>query len=59
MMSLIEKVWIYYRDNRLNMIHEGTNGIQSLDLLGRKVLAHKGRGLQLVVEGMRSLDNGR
>jgi butyryl-CoA dehydrogenase len=30
-----------YRDNRLNMIHEGTNGIQALDLLGRKVL---GRG---------------
>jgi len=27
----------YYRDNRLNQIHEGTNGIQALDLLGRKV----------------------
>lgn len=27
-----------YRDNRLNPIHEGTEGIQSLDLLGRKVL---------------------
>jgi alkylation response protein AidB-like acyl-CoA dehydrogenase len=26
-----------YRDNRLNMIHEGTNGIQALDLLGRKI----------------------
>ncbi|WP_266096670.1 acyl-CoA dehydrogenase family protein, partial [Acinetobacter baumannii] len=25
----------YYRDNRLNPIHEGTHGIQSLDLLGR------------------------
>ncbi len=32
-----------YRDNRLNMIHEGTNGIQALDLLGRKVLG-SGRG---------------
>jgi alkylation response protein AidB-like acyl-CoA dehydrogenase len=32
-----------YRDNRLNMIHEGTNGIQALDLLGRKVLG-KGAG---------------
>lgn len=32
-----------YRDNRLNMIHEGTNGIQALDLLGRKVLG-PGRG---------------
>ena len=26
-----------YRDNRLNSIHEGTHGIQGLDLLGRKV----------------------
>ncbi len=26
----------YYRDNRLNPIHEGTHGIQALDLLGRK-----------------------
>jgi alkylation response protein AidB-like acyl-CoA dehydrogenase len=32
----------YYRDNRLNMIHEGTNGIQALDLLGRKIKAMKG-----------------
>jgi butyryl-CoA dehydrogenase len=35
----------YWRDNRLNMIHEGTHGIQSLDLLGRKVVADRGRGL--------------
>jgi len=34
-----------YRDNRLNAIHEGTNGIQALDLLGRKVLADRGRVL--------------
>ncbi|ABL81364.1 MULTISPECIES: acyl-CoA dehydrogenase [unclassified Nocardioides] len=27
----------YWRDNRLNMIHEGTHGIQALDLLGRKI----------------------
>jgi alkylation response protein AidB-like acyl-CoA dehydrogenase len=37
----------YWRDNRLNMIHEGTHGIQSLDLLGRKVVADRGRGLAL------------
>jgi butyryl-CoA dehydrogenase len=37
----------YWRDNRLNMIHEGTHGIQSLDLLGRKVVAEQGRGLAL------------
>ncbi len=36
----------YYRDNRLNPIHEGTHGIQSLDLLGRKLMQNKGAGLQ-------------
>lgn len=30
-------VEMFYRDNRLNPIHEGTTGVQSLDLLGRKV----------------------
>ena len=35
-------------DNRLNMIHEGTHGIQAMDLLGRKVLMEGGRGLQLL-----------
>jgi len=38
----------YWRDNRLNMIHEGTHGIQATDLLGRKVLMENGRGLQLL-----------
>jgi len=38
-----------YRDNRLNPIHEGTNGIQALDLLGRKVTANAGAGLQLLL----------
>ncbi|WP_090046485.1 acyl-CoA dehydrogenase [Limnohabitans sp. 2KL-27] len=40
----------YWRDNRLNMIHEGTHGIQAMDLLGRKVLMENGRGLQLLGE---------
>ena len=35
----------YWRDNRLNMIHEGTHGIQALDLLGRKVRQNGGRAL--------------
>jgi alkylation response protein AidB-like acyl-CoA dehydrogenase len=35
----------HYRDNRLNSIHEGTHGIQSMDLLGRKVPAGGGAGL--------------
>ncbi|HEX6240473.1 MAG TPA: acyl-CoA dehydrogenase, partial [Polyangiales bacterium] len=38
----------YWRDNRLNMIHEGTHGIQAMDLLGRKVLLENGRGLMLL-----------
>ncbi|MCK9800491.1 acyl-CoA dehydrogenase [Pseudomonas sp. MAFF 302030] len=36
----------YYRDNRLNPIHEGTHGIQSLDLLGRKLAQNNGAGLK-------------
>ncbi|UXJ53195.1 acyl-CoA dehydrogenase [Pseudomonas citronellolis] len=36
----------YYRDNRLNPIHEGTHGIQSLDLLGRKLSQNGGAGLK-------------
>ncbi|MFF2629870.1 acyl-CoA dehydrogenase [Kitasatospora griseola] len=35
----------FYRDNRLNAIHEGTHGIQALDLLGRKVVLDGGAGL--------------
>lgn len=38
-----------YRDNRLNHIHEGTFGIQGLDLLGRKVRLQDGRALQLLL----------
>jgi alkylation response protein AidB-like acyl-CoA dehydrogenase len=43
-----------YRDNRLNPIHEGTTGIQGLDLLGRKILRADGQGL--VVLERRLLD---
>ncbi|HSM22748.1 MAG TPA: acyl-CoA dehydrogenase, partial [Rubrivivax sp.] len=38
----------YWRDNRLNMIHEGTHDIQALDLLGRKVVMDGGAGLKLL-----------
>ena len=38
----------YWRDNRLNMIHEGTHGIQAMDLLGRKVLLQDGLGLHML-----------
>jgi alkylation response protein AidB-like acyl-CoA dehydrogenase len=36
----------YVRDARINMIYEGTNTVQSLDLLGRKVLADNGAKLR-------------
>ena len=36
----------YVRDNRINMIYEGTNTVQSLDLLGRKVLGNNGATLK-------------
>ncbi|RCX10893.1 acyl-CoA dehydrogenase C-terminal domain-containing protein [Extensimonas vulgaris] len=36
----------FVRDARINMIYEGTNGIQALDLLGRKVLANQGATLR-------------
>ena len=39
----------YYRDNRLNPIHEGTEGIQSLDLLGRKLAQNGGAGLKHLI----------
>jgi butyryl-CoA dehydrogenase len=38
----------HWRDNRLNMIHEGTHGIQALDLLGRKVVMREGAGFRLI-----------
>jgi len=44
----------YWRDNRLNMIHEGTHGIQALDLLGRKVLMEEGKGLELLAARMQA-----
>ncbi|MDX1635883.1 MAG: acyl-CoA dehydrogenase, partial [Marinobacter sp.] len=45
----VEQCW---RDNRLNPIHEGTNGIQALDLLGRKVWQDQSHGLQLLMQAM-------
>ena len=44
----------WLRDQKLNTLHEGTSGIQSLDLLGRKVVAGGGaalRALALAIEG--------
>src|SRR3984957_14356442 len=35
----------YLRDTRISMIYEGTNGVQALDLVGRKLAANGGRGV--------------
>jgi len=42
----------FLRDNRLNSIHEGTDGIQAIDLLGRKVAAAGGAGLRALGRDM-------
>jgi len=39
----------YYRDARIHPIHEGTTGIQGMDLLGRKVVAQNGRPFTLFI----------
>ncbi|WP_433296379.1 acyl-CoA dehydrogenase [Actinoplanes sp. CA-030573] len=44
----------FYRDNRLNSIHEGTDGIQALDLLGRKVIMKDGAGLALLISRIKA-----
>ncbi|MEC8051553.1 MAG: acyl-CoA dehydrogenase [Myxococcota bacterium] len=48
----------YYRDNRLNPIHEGTNSIQALDLLGRKTLRDQGRSFGIATRWLHSLWEG-
>jgi len=44
----------FYRDNRLNQIHEGTHGIHGLDLLGRKASIHDGALLQTMAGEIRA-----
>lgn len=41
---------IFFREQKLNSIHEGTTGIQGLDLLGRKVVAHNGAAMRAFAE---------
>lgn len=45
----------YYRDIRIMSLYEGTTGIQSLDLLGRKVTMENGKGLQLLMAKINDL----
>ncbi|WP_395017962.1 acyl-CoA dehydrogenase [Dongia sp.] len=47
----------YFRDSRIAPIYEGTNGIQAMDLLGRKLLRDQGKAMQgLIAEIGGSLD---
>jgi alkylation response protein AidB-like acyl-CoA dehydrogenase len=50
----------YVRDARINMIYEGTNTIQSLDLLGRKILMDNGAKLRAFGEKIKNFveENG-
>ena len=42
----------YFRDIRIHPIHEGTTGIQGMDLLGRKVLMHEGKWFRVFLENI-------
>ena len=44
----------HLRDARISPIYEGTNGIQAIDLVSRKVLRDKGRAVHVLVEEMRA-----
>ena len=47
----------YYRDIRIMSIYEGTTGIQSMDLLGRKVTMQHGKAIQLLhIEMMKTVE---
>jgi butyryl-CoA dehydrogenase len=48
----LPEAWL--RDQKLNTIHEGTSGIQSMDLLGRKAVAGGGAALQALIAEMAS-----
>jgi hypothetical protein len=43
---------LFYRDARIHPIHEGTTGIQGMDLLGRKVIMKGGKAFSLFIEEM-------
>ncbi|MBC2717877.1 MAG: acyl-CoA dehydrogenase [Desulfobacteraceae bacterium] len=48
----------YYRDIRINPIHEGTTGIQGIDLLGRKVMMKNGQAFILFLEEVKKTITG-
>jgi hypothetical protein len=58
-MGFIEETGIaqHYRDVRIAAIYEGTNGIQAIDLVGRKVPMRDGAVVRELVEAMRSIEH--
>jgi 3-(methylthio)propanoyl-CoA dehydrogenase len=56
-MGFIEETGVaqHYRDARIAPIYEGTNGIQALDLLGRKLVRDQGAAAYALVAEMRAL----
>jgi acyl-CoA dehydrogenase len=49
------KVESIVRDLRITTVYEGTNGIQALDLVGRKLMAQGGAGVRLFLEKMKTV----
>ena len=47
----------YYRDIRISSIYEGTTGIQSQDLLGRKMMLNNGEGAKLLLDEIKETIN--
>ena len=57
-MGYVEETGVaqYYRDERIASIYEGTNAIQAIDLVGRKLLRDGGATVSAFVSEMRSVD---
>jgi alkylation response protein AidB-like acyl-CoA dehydrogenase len=47
------------RDVRITQIYEGTNGIQAMDLLGRKVVANKGKAVAVLISEIREFSEAQ
>lgn len=59
-MGFIEETGVaqYYRDARITPIYEGTNGIQAIDLVGRKLALDSGQAMQNLADAIRSCISG-
>ena len=46
----------HYRDSRIAPIYEGTNGIQAIDLVGRKLRRDGGEGMRALIADLESIE---